>query len=86
LVGGSTKFPGFVDELEEKLIEHLPRIMQDIELVDVLDPKESDHSFLSWKGASIVAQCESFKGCIVTKQDWSNYGIAILKARAPFHF
>eukprot|EP00475_Leptophrys_vorax_P035405 TRINITY_DN58313_c0_g1_i10.p1 TRINITY_DN58313_c0_g1~~TRINITY_DN58313_c0_g1_i10.p1 ORF type:complete len:194 (+),score=55.76 TRINITY_DN58313_c0_g1_i10:57-638(+) len=85
LVGGSTKFPGFVDELEEKLIEHLPRIMQHIELVDVLDPKESDHSFLSWKGAAIVAQCDSFKGCIVSKHDWNNLGLAVLKAKAPFH-
>jgi actin-related protein 8 len=84
LSGGSAKLAGLIDELEESLIEYLPRFMSDIELVDVLAPKESDYSYLSWKGASIMAQVEGFKPCFLHQAEWQNSGINALKSKLPF--
>ena len=58
--------------------------MGDIELVDVLAPKESDYSFLSWKGASIMAQVEGFKPCFLSQSEWTSNGIHALKSKIPF--
>jgi len=85
LVGGSALFKGLSDVLEDKLIEILPYKESAIETVNVLvKPKGVDPRHLSWKGAAIVCRGDASKDAWISRQEWLNSGIRMLRERAPF--
>lgn len=85
LVGGSTQFPGFIDELEDKLIE-VVAVYEGLEKVEVLvDPKGVDPQDLAWKGASIVSAESSSLSMWIHREDFETHGLRIARERVPFY-
>jgi hypothetical protein len=67
LVGGGGKFRNFIDMLEEKLIEKLTTIDNEIERVEVLniEPKT-----VTWIGGSIIPKLDSAKDMFISRERW----------------
>ena len=68
LVGGGAKFKNFVDILEDRLIEKLTVIDNDIDRVEVhnfTDPKT-----VTWIGGSIIPKLESAKDMFISRERW----------------
>lgn len=67
LVGGGGKFRNFIDMLEEKLIEKLTIIDNEIERVEVLniEPKT-----VTWIGGSIIPKLDSAKDMFISRERW----------------
>ena len=86
LVGGSTKIDGIVDEMEERLIEVLPRYVQEVDMVDVLDAKHDDRADLSWIGMAIVSPSDGSRHCWMTAKEWDMYGPRSLRSKVPFEW
>jgi len=86
LIGGSSLFDGLVERLEDKIFEQLPTSV-DIDRVEVLvNRKDTDPRFLSWKGGAILTSLEVTKELWIKATDWSIGGMRCLKDKALFEF
>lgn len=67
LVGGGAKFRNFIDLLEDKLIEKLTIIDNEIERIEVLniEPKT-----VTWIGGSIIPKLDSAKDMFISRERW----------------
>jgi hypothetical protein len=67
LVGGGAKFKNFIDMLEDRLIEKLTVIDNEIDRVEVLniEPKT-----VSWIGGSIIPKLDSARDMFISRERW----------------
>ena len=70
LVGGTSKLKGFIDFLEDKLINKLSEMDNEIERVEIFNYPEIDMKTLSWIGGSILPKLESAKDMWIQKERW----------------
>ena len=70
LVGGTSKLKGFIDFLEERLINKLSELDNEIERVEIFNYPEIDMKTLSWIGGSILPKLESSKDMWIQKERW----------------
>ena len=70
LSGGFTKTKGFIDYLEDKLIEKLSSLDSNIERVEVINIPNADNKTLSWIGGTILPKIESSKDMWINREKW----------------
>ena len=70
LVGGTSKLKGFIDFLEDRLINKLSELDNEIERVEIFNYPEIDMKTLSWVGGSILPKLESSKDMWIQKERW----------------
>ena len=70
LVGGTSKLKGLIDFLEDKLINKLSEMDNEIERVEIFNYPEIDMKTLSWIGGSILPKLESAKDMWIQKERW----------------
>ena len=70
LVGGTGKLKGLIDFLEDKLINKLSEMDNEIERVNIFNYPEIDLKTLSWIGGSILPKLESAKDMWIQKERW----------------
>ena len=70
LVGGTAKLKGFIDFLEDKLINKLSEMDNEIERVEIFNYPDIDMKTLSWIGGSILPKLESAKDMWIQKERW----------------
>jgi actin-related protein 8 len=71
LVGGSAKFKGFIDYLEDILIDKLTLLDPEIERLEIINFPNVDLKTLTWIGGTIIPKLESSKDMWITKEKWS---------------
>jgi actin-related protein len=72
LSGGTTMFPGLAERLSKELVKAVPSAMK----VKVISSEERKYSV--WIGGSILTSLSTFQTSWVTKQDYQEYGAAIV--------
>ena len=70
LVGGCAKIKGFVDYLEDRLINQLPLLDNEIERVMIINPQDKDMKTLTWIGGSVLPKLESAKDMWIQRERW----------------
>ena len=70
LVGGTSKLKGFIDFLEDRLINKLSELDNEIERVEIFNYPGIDIKTLSWIGGSILPKLESSKDMWIQKERW----------------
>ena len=70
ITGGGCKMKGFVDYIEDKLIDKLSELDPLIERIEVINMPNVDLKTLSWIGASILPKIESTKDMWITRERW----------------
>ena len=70
LVGGTTKIKGFIDFLEDRLINKLSQLDNEIERVEIFNYPEIDLKTLSWIGGTIIPKLESAKDMWIQRERW----------------
>ena len=70
LVGGTSKLKGFLDFLEDRLINKLSELDNEIERVEIFNYPAIDMKTLSWIGGSILPKLESAKDMWIQKERW----------------
>ena len=70
LVGGTAKMKGLIDFLEDKLINKLSEMDNEIERVEIFNYPDIDMKTLSWIGGSILPKLESAKDMWIQKERW----------------
>ena len=70
LVGGTSKLKGFIDFLEDRLINKLSELDNEIERVEIFNYPDIDMKTLSWIGGSILPKLESSKDMWIQKERW----------------
>ena len=70
LVGGTSKLKGFIDFLEDRLINKLSELDNEIERVEIFNYPNIDMKTLSWIGGSILPKLESSKDMWIQKERW----------------
>ena len=70
LVGGTSKLKGFIDFLEDRLINKLSELDNEIERVEIFNYPTIDMKTLSWIGGSILPKLESSKDMWIQKERW----------------
>lgn len=70
LVGGSSKIKGFIDYLEDRLINKLSLLDNEIERVEIINHPDIDMKTLSWVGGTILPKLESAKDMWIQRERW----------------
>ena len=70
LVGGTSKLKGFIDFLEDRLINKLSELDNEIERVEIFNYPTIDMKTLSWIGGSILPKLDSSKDMWIQKERW----------------
>ena len=70
LVGGTTKIKGFIDFLEDRLINKLSHLDNEIERVEIFNYPEIDLKTLTWIGGTIIPKLESSKDMWIQRERW----------------
>ena len=70
LVGGSVKFKGMIDYLEDRLIDKLTVLDNQIDRVEVINFPTVDAKTLTWIGGSILPKLESTKDMWINREKW----------------
>ena len=70
LVGGTAKMKGLIDILEDRLINKLSELDNEIERVEIFNYPEIDMKTLTWIGGSILPKLESAKDMWIQKERW----------------
>ncbi|PRP74976.1 hypothetical protein PROFUN_09291, partial [Planoprotostelium fungivorum] len=84
LVGGSSKFDGMREALENRVGDHLPENI-DVDKLEVLAPKkELDQTFISWRGGAVMCQLEAAEEFFIRGDEWNSLGVRIVKDKTPF--
>lgn len=90
LIGGLSQTPGLAESLFQLLstrLQDLPTPTDEtplprIEFVGL--GKDLDPSFYGWKGGAVSSKLESTLDSWITAEDWSSWGVKILRERLPF--
>eukprot|EP00271_Cylindrocystis_brebissonii_P001940 TRINITY_DN12295_c0_g2_i1.p1 TRINITY_DN12295_c0_g2~~TRINITY_DN12295_c0_g2_i1.p1 ORF type:complete len:405 (-),score=60.84 TRINITY_DN12295_c0_g2_i1:4-1218(-) len=75
LIGGGTQTKGFVDFLEERLLETLPSTAS-VESVEVLLSRHPA-SIASWKGGALIGVLDFTRELWVQREDWLEGGVRL---------
>lgn len=70
LVGGGVKFKGMIDYLEDRLIEKLTLLDNQIDRIEIINFPTVDAKTLTWIGGSIVPKLESTKDMWINREKW----------------
>ena len=70
LVGGSSKIKGFIDYLEDRLINKLSLLDNEIERVEIFNYPDIDMKTLAWIGGSILPKLDSAKDMWIQRERW----------------
>ena len=70
LVGGSSKIKGLIDYLEDRLINKLSLLDNEIERVEIINHPDIDMKTLSWIGGTILPKLESAKDMWIQRERW----------------
>lgn len=70
LVGGSVKFKGMIDYLEDRLIDKLTQLDNQIDRIEIINFPTVDAKTLTWIGGSIVPKLESNKDMWINREKW----------------
>lgn len=73
--GGTTMFEGLKERLEKELSELVPKSVK----CRVLAPPERKYSV--WIGGSILASLSTFEPNWITKEEYEEHGVAIVKSK-----
>jgi hypothetical protein len=70
LVGGGVKFKGMIDFLEDRLIDKLTTLDNEIDRVEIIHYPTVDSKTITWIGGSILPKLESSKDLWITRERW----------------
>lgn len=70
LVGGSAKFKGLVDYLEDILIDKLTQLDNEIDRVEIINFPTIDSKTITWIGGTIIPKLEATKDMWITRDRW----------------
>jgi hypothetical protein len=70
LIGGSTKFKGMIDFLEDRLIDKLTTMDQEIDRVEIIVFPGIDVKTISWIGGTIIPKLDSSKDMWISRDRW----------------
>ena len=70
LVGGTSKLKGFIDFLEDRLINKLSELDNEIERIEIFNYPNIDMKTLSWIGGSILPKLDSSKDMWIQRERW----------------
>jgi hypothetical protein len=70
LVGGSSKFKGMIDYLEDRLIDKITTQDQEIDRVEIIHFPGIDNKTISWIGATIIPKLDSSKDMWISRDRW----------------
>lgn len=75
LAGGNTMYPG----IKERMVNELSKLNPDKMNMNVLAPSKRKYS--AWKGGSVLASMSTFNSMWITKKEYSEFGMSILKRK-----
>lgn len=85
LVGGGSKIPGLQKWLQNKIRQGTPQnYRMDNSQDNVVTVKDIDPSNVCWRGAALMTTLESAEELWISKEDWNNYGVRVLREKVPF--
>lgn len=84
LVGGASKTPGLNFWLQNKIQQAIPQIYRAENQDFVLTSKDADAANISWRGAAVLSNLEASEELWISKEDFVNFGVRILREKAPF--
>lgn len=84
LVGGGSKVPGLAKWLQTKIKQSTPSPYRtdNPEIVTVV--KDVDAGSVTWRGAALLTSLETCEELWISKEDWQNFGVRILREKAAF--
>lgn len=84
LIGGGSKIPGLAKWLQNKIRQSIPPIYR-TENIDIVNTvKDGDPGNVVWRGAALMTSLESAEELWVTKEDWNQNGVRVLREKVPF--
>lgn len=84
VVGGGMKFPGIGKWLQNRVGLQIPYLYRSEQLDIVMSPKDMDPAMTAWKGAAVMSCLESAPELWIQTNEWSKFGVRILREKAPF--
>jgi actin-related protein 8 len=86
LTGAGSKIAGLSRWLQNKIRQSTPTTYRNIsENQDiVVSVKDVDAGNVTWRGAAILTSLETADELWITKEDWQNHGIRVLREKVPF--
>ncbi len=70
LVGGGSKFKGIVDFIEDRLIDKLTTLDQEIDRVEIIQLPGVDMKTIHWIGGTIIPKLDSSKDMWISRERW----------------
>ncbi|CAB4059138.1 ACTR8 [Lepeophtheirus salmonis] len=84
LVGGGLKFDGITQFLKNKLILQISSSFRSEPMDIIIDAKDTNAEFTTWRGAAVLACLESAQELWIKPREFAKHGQKILRERAPF--
>lgn len=84
LVGGGMLFSGIHTWLQNRLSVQIPIMFRGEEIDIITRPKDMDPCATIWKGAAVMSCLDTAQELWINQQEWLNYGVRLLRERAPF--
>lgn len=70
LVGGGVKYKGIIDFLEDRLIDKLTVLDNEIDRVEIINFPTIDAKILTWIGGTILPKLDSSKDMWISRERW----------------
>jgi actin-related protein 8 len=85
LVGGGSKFSGLGRWLQTKIHQAMPaQYRSENQEIVMTPPKDVDPSTIVWRGAAVMAGLEASEELWISKEDFENFGVRVLREKVPF--
>ncbi|RWS17454.1 actin-related protein 8-like protein [Dinothrombium tinctorium] len=85
VVGGGINFKGIDTWLQSRLSVQIPLQYRTGQCVDIItNPKDIDPRCVVWKGAAVMSLLDTTQELWITKNEWENVGVRIVREKAPF--
>ncbi|KAG5680111.1 hypothetical protein PVAND_009637 [Polypedilum vanderplanki] len=86
LIGGGSKVKGLAKWLQNKIRQATPtNYRQNTENPEIVQTvKDVDPANIVWRGAALMTTLESAEELWISKDDWKNYGVRVLREKVPF--
>jgi actin-related protein 8 len=84
LVGGSSKTPGLGKFLQSKIQQAMPSNFRTDNQDIVVTPKDVDPGHIVWRGAAVLTNLEASDELWISKEDYENFGVRVLREKVPF--